>query len=182
MSNLKKICNATLAPVASIALLLTLSGCTGTSEYKERKDQQQTTTLDSSLGIDAQKKRLEREENANTVRYVYLMSFGQIVGYYVIQGGVYDAGTQLAPEQEIICRWSSAESCQAVDSARDNGTYGGDDGESSSSLLTGRWSRPAWTTSRATTRSPSTPPVWAARRSDTERAGANSLRPQGTYS
>ena len=128
MSNLKKIRNTAIALVASIALLLTLSGCTGSSEYQERKDQQQTTTLESSLGIDAQKKRLEREENANTVRYVYLMSFGQIVGYYVIQGGVYDAGTQLAPEQEIICRWSSAESCQAVDSARDNGTYGGDDG------------------------------------------------------
>ena len=127
MSNLKKIRNATLALVASIALLLTLSGCTGSSEYQERKDQQQTTTLENSLGIDAQKKRLEREENPNTVRYVYLMSFGQIVGYYVIQGGVYDAGTQLAPEQEIICRYSS-DSCQAVDSARDNGTYGGDDG------------------------------------------------------
>ena len=126
MSNLKKIRNATLALVASIALPLTLSGCTGSSEYQERKDQQQTTTLKGSLGIDAQKKRLEREENPSTVRYVYLMSFGQIVGYYVIQGGVYDAGTQLAPEQEIICRYSS-DSCQAVDSARDNGTYGGDD-------------------------------------------------------
>lgn len=110
-----------------LAAAIALTGCTS-SEYDQRKEQQQTTTLKDSLGIRAQKERLEREEDTNTVRYVYLMSFGKIVGYYIIKGGVYDAGTQLAPEQEIVCRYNNSESCQAVDSARDNGTYGGDDG------------------------------------------------------
>lgn len=114
--------------VAFIAIsLVALTGCTD-SGYEQRQEQQEAVTLDDSLGIQAQEERLSREENENTVRYVYLMSFGEIVGYYVIKGGVYDAGTQLAPEQEIICRYNSSESCQAVDSARDNGTYGGDDG------------------------------------------------------
>ncbi len=114
--------------IAVVIAAVTLTGC-GSSDYDEREAQQNTVTLDDSLGIQAQTERLQREENANSVRYVYLMSFGQIVGYYVITGGVYDASTQLAAEQEIICRYStSSDSCQAVDSARDNGTYGGDDG------------------------------------------------------
>lgn len=117
-----------------IALLVTatllVSGCTGiNSEYQQRKDQQKSVTLKDSLGLKAQAERLQREENANTVRYVYLMSFGQIVGYYVIQGGVYPAGTQLAPESEIIQPWAGGDR-YVVDSAKDNGTYnsGADDG------------------------------------------------------
>lgn len=112
------------ALIASIML----AGCYNT-EYTERKEQQESVTLDNSLGIEAQKERLSREEDANTVRYVYLMSFGEIVGYYVIKGGVYPAGTQLAPEQDIIQPYVGGDR-YVVDSAKDNGTYnsGVDDG------------------------------------------------------
>lgn len=108
-----------------IVALITLSGCTS-DEYNDRKEKQNSTTLKNSLGIQAQKERLSREDDTSAIRYVYLMNYGQIVGYYVIKGGVYGADTQLAPEQEIICRYNG-DSCQGVDSAKDDGTYGGAD-------------------------------------------------------
>lgn len=120
------------AAIAGLAVIaaLALTGCTS-SEYDQRRDDQNSVTLDNSLGISNQEERLEREEDPNAIRYVYLMSKtagaeSPIVGYYVIKGKVSPAGTQLAPEQEIICR-STAESCQAVDSAKDDGTYGASD-------------------------------------------------------
>lgn len=115
-----------LLAVVSVFALIALMGCSG-DEYNDRRDKQNSTTLKNSLGIEAQKERLSREDDTTAIRYVYLMNFGQIVGYYVIKGGVYGADTQLAPEQEIICRYNTSESCQAVDSAKDDGTYGGSD-------------------------------------------------------
>lgn len=114
--------------VASV-LALGFAGCTS-SDYNDRKSQQEAITLDNSLGIEAQKERLSREDDTSAVRYVYIFApvSGQIIGYYTINGGVYGADTQLAPEQDIVCPYStSAESCNAVDSAKDNGTYGGND-------------------------------------------------------
>ena len=117
------------AAAAAIAMLTGLSACGMNSEFQERKDQQERVTLKDSLGLRAQQERLKREEDANTVRYVYLMSFGQIVGYYVIKGGVYPAGTQLAPENDIVQPLTGGDR-YVVDSAKDNGTYnsGADDG------------------------------------------------------
>lgn len=117
------------ASALALVAILGLTACSDASEYQERKDKQSEVTLDNSLGIEAQKDRLSREDDPNTIRYIYLLAKvdGSVLGYYTITGGVYGADTQLAPEQEIICKWSSAESCQAVDSAKDNGTYGGND-------------------------------------------------------
>lgn len=115
--------------LAAIAIL-GLTACSGASEYQQRKDQQTQVTLDNSLGIEAQTERLSREDDVNAIRYVYLFApmSSEVIGYYTIKGGVYGADTQLAPEQEIICRYNTGESCNAVDSAKDNGTYGGGDG------------------------------------------------------
>lgn len=122
-----KLSTKIIASAAALAIgVVALSGCGATSDYQARKDKQADVTLSNSLGIEAQKERLKREDNPSAIRYVYLMSFGDIVGYYVIKGKVADAGTQLAPEQDIVCRFSS-DSCQAVDSAKDDGTFGGDD-------------------------------------------------------
>lgn len=119
-----------LTAIASLALvsILGLTAC-GSNEYQDRKNQQTEITLDHSLGIEAQKERLSREDDPNTIRYVYLLAKvdGSVLGYYTITGGVYGADTQLAPEQEIICRYNTSESCQAIDSAKDNDTYGGSD-------------------------------------------------------
>lgn len=120
-----------LIAVLSLALVgvLGLTACGPSSEYTQRKEKQSEITLDNSLGIKSQEQRLEREDDVNAIRYVYLFApmSKDVIGYYTINGGVYGADTQLAPEQEIICRYSG-DSCQTVDSAKDNGTYGGGDG------------------------------------------------------
>lgn len=118
--------------LAAVLLSFSLMGVSCTSqEYEDRQDKQTAITLDDSLGIQAQQERLSREEDTTAVRYVYVMPIGskEAIGYYVIKGGVYDASTQLAPEQEIICKYNSGESCLTVDSARDNGTFGGEGGD-----------------------------------------------------
>ena len=120
---------ATAAALTVAALLST--GCSSPATYdnpvNERSKKQNEVTLDNSLGIDAQKERLSREDDVNAVRYVYLINYGQVFGYYVIKGGVYGADTQLAPEQEVACPWNRVDACNTVDSMKDNGTYGGSD-------------------------------------------------------
>ena len=119
---------ATAAAVAVATLVFT--GCSSTTydnPVNERSDKQSEVTLDNSLGIEAQKERLSREDDTAAVRYVYLINYGQVFGYYVIKGGVYGADTQLAPEQEIACPWNRVDACNTVDSTKDNGTYGGGD-------------------------------------------------------
>jgi hypothetical protein len=121
--------NKVAATVAlALAGALVLTGCTGSDEYQDRKDKQKTVTLEDSLEISNLEAKLERENDPNAVRYVYLMNFGQIVGYYVIQGKVSSSGSQLAPEQEAIRRCSGCDHL-VLDSAQDDGTYGqGDPG------------------------------------------------------
>lgn len=112
----------------TILATIAFTGCSASdyvSESDKRDQKQAEVTLDNSLGIEAQKERLSREEDTNEVRYVYLINYGQVFGYYVIKGGVYGADTQLAPEQQGLCPYYN--SCTTVDTAKDNGTYGGGD-------------------------------------------------------
>lgn len=113
------------AVLASLALTGSLAACSST-EYEQRKKLQEETTLANSLEKSNLSEKLKRENDPNAVRYVYLISFAQPIGYYVIKGKVSSSGSQLAPEQEIIKRYSDG---YAVDSAQDDGTYGqGDPG------------------------------------------------------
>jgi outer membrane murein-binding lipoprotein Lpp len=115
----------TAALAALVIASLALAGCSA-GEYQERKDKQSTTTLDNSLGMKNQKDRLEREEDPNQIRYVYLLAKldGNVLGYYTISGKVSPAGTQLAPEQEIVRYYGEG---YVVDSAKDDNTYGASD-------------------------------------------------------
>lgn len=111
----------------TLALGLVLAGCSN-SEYQDRKEQQKTVTLKDSLEIANLEEKLQRENDPAAVRYVYLISFAQPIGYYVIQGKVSSSGSQLAPEQEAIRPYSGAEPL-ILDSSQDDGTYGtGDPG------------------------------------------------------
>lgn len=120
---MKKIIKITALAVAGA---LALSACGNTSEYQDRKDQQDAVTLENSLEKANLLEKLERENDPNAVRYVYLMNFGQIVGYYVIQGKVSSSGSQLAAEQEVIQPYTGGDR-YVVDSAQDDGTYGAGD-------------------------------------------------------
>lgn len=117
------------APIAlALAATLALSGCGNSTSYEERKDLQKSTTLKNSLEKANLKEKLQRENDPTAVRYVYLMNFGQIVGYYVIEGKVSSSGSQLAPEEEFVRPCSGCDGF-TTDSAQDDGTYGtGDPG------------------------------------------------------
>lgn len=112
-----------------LAGALVLTGCSFNDEASERKEKQNSVTLKDSLEVENLKERLQRENDPNAIRYVYLMNFGQIVGYYVIEGKVSSSGSQLAPEQEVIKNCDVCSERSVVDSAQDDGTYGqGDPG------------------------------------------------------
>lgn len=109
-----------------------LAGCAVKSQESiDRESAQATVTLQNSLGIQAQRERLSREEDTTAIRYVYLINYGTIFGYYVIKGGVYGADTQIAPETSTLCNYVTTyedpDHCFTVESAKDDGTYGGDE-------------------------------------------------------
>lgn len=110
------------ATIAAITLT-TATGC-ASEEYRDRKDAQKAVQIDNSLEKTNLKEKLQRENDPNAVRYVYLISFAKPIGYYVIKGKVSSSGSQLAPEQEIIKAYSDG---YVVDSSQDDGTYGSGD-------------------------------------------------------
>lgn len=119
-----------VAATAALALAIGLAGCTASSEdWDKREAEQDSVTLDNSLGIQNLKERLSREEDPNAIRYLYLMSFGDIIGYYITKGKISSSAGQLAPEEDLIKPWNNGRELYNVDSAKDDGTYGvGDPG------------------------------------------------------
>ncbi len=113
-------------------LLLTAGSCGPTAEETARNELQKQ----KSTGETLEKKNLElkrqREENPDAVRYLYLYSFGQPMGYYVTKGKISSSGSQRTPEQDNMwtCGGSSGNyGCSAivVDGAKDDGSYGAGD-------------------------------------------------------
>lgn len=110
--------------------LLGAAGCGPTEEDKARNAlQAQKSQGETQEKINLQKKK-DREENAGAVRYLYLYSFGQPMGYYITKGKISSSGSQRTPEQDIHYTCSSAGStCThvVVDGAKDDGSYGAGD-------------------------------------------------------
>lgn len=115
---MKKIITITLAA----ALLIGATACTANDQRREA--QQASQSQGESLEIKNLKKKKAREENAGILRYVYVMNYGQIVGYYVAKGKISSSGSQIGPETEII---SGGGNGNVVDSAKDDGSYGAGD-------------------------------------------------------
>lgn len=125
---MKKLTKKIALPVAVVlAGSVALAGCSSSNESKDRKEQQKSITLANSLEKANLEQKLERENDPSAVRYVYLMNFGQIVGYYVIKGKVSSSGSQLAPEQEAVDVCGTDYCPEIMDSAQDDGTYGSGD-------------------------------------------------------
>lgn len=116
--------------LASVAVLgaLTIGGLSAcaptTTEYDERKAAQSASQITNSLEKQNLEKKRDKEEDPNAIRYLYIINFGQIVGYYVTQGKISSNGSQIGPESEIVKRWSDG---YVLDSAKDDGTYGDGD-------------------------------------------------------
>lgn len=114
-----------------LACVLALVACTS-SEYDAREAQQkekeeQTANTQEKANL---REKIKRDEaSANKVGYVYVMSFGEFVGYYTIKGKISSNGSQITPEDNVLCPYETGESCLTTDGVQDDGTYGeGDPG------------------------------------------------------
>lgn len=121
--------------VASLIALATLAGCGWDRTTPEQK-QREETQAQKSTGETLEKSNLARkkdlEENPNRIGYLYLYTFGQPMGYYIIKGKVSSNGSQRTPEQDIVtnCGGTSGYygcSQVPVDGPQDDGSYGGHD-------------------------------------------------------
>lgn len=117
-----------LALFAGIALLFALSACSDPGIEQRDVDSAAVKKLQTGTSLEKTQltERLKRQNVSTKVGYVYLLNFGKPFGYYVIKGKVSNAGSQLAPEQEL---YASSYGATGLDGPQDDGTYGtGDPG------------------------------------------------------
>lgn len=115
----------TMTALAAAALALTLVAC-GNSKVDERNAAQEAkkSATKNSLEKANLSERIKRQERPTAIGYVYVLSFGEPFGYYVIKGKVSNSGSQLTPEQDVI---THSYGNLAVDGPQDDGTYGAGD-------------------------------------------------------
>ena len=114
------------AVVIAAGLLLGATACSTESELDKRKAAQGSSQIVNSLEKQNLEKKRDKEEDPNMVRYLYLMNYGNIVGYYTTKGKISSNGSQVGPEQEVVKHYGSY---YTLDSAKDDGTFGlGDPG------------------------------------------------------
>lgn len=130
MDRAKKRLFGIIALALSGALVLTAGACSSeTAEEVARNEAQSQKATGETL----EKKNLElkrqREEDPNAIRYLYLYSFGQPMGYYVTKGKISSSGSQRTPEQDNMWTCKNNHGCQpiVVDGAKDDGSYGSGD-------------------------------------------------------
>jgi hypothetical protein len=120
----------TVVVVLSLGLI---GGCTGqTADDKARNALQDQKATGPTLEKTNLEEKRKREENPDAINYVYLMNFGQVVGYYVAKGKISNSSSQATPEQSVhwTCGGTSGYySCSpvVVDGPQDDGSYGGGD-------------------------------------------------------
>lgn len=122
-----------IAALTGAALLVGMVACSSqTAEEKARDKAQQSAS--AAPGVDTLeqknlKEKRSREENPNAIGYVYLLSFGKVMGYYVTKGKISSNGSQAGPENDIVWTCKSHNGCSpvVVDSKQDDGSYGDGD-------------------------------------------------------
>lgn len=118
----------TVAASVGLGLLLSVTACSS-GDDKARNEIQAKKATGDTLEKRNLREKFKREENPNAIGYVYLMNFGQIVGFYAIKGKVSSSGSQATPEDEIHWTCRSSHGCQPVivDGPQDDGSYGTED-------------------------------------------------------
>lgn len=120
--------NKRFLTVSAIALAATLSltaaSCDGPGPSDRDKSAAAAKPAGETLEIKNLKAKRAKEESPDATRYLYLMSFGKIIGYYVTKGKISSNGSQIGPELESIGSYSAP---AVVDSAQDDGSYGDGD-------------------------------------------------------
>lgn len=113
-----------------VAAVSVTGGCSCTTDDDKAR---QALQAQKATGHTLEKANLEekrkREENPNAIGYVYLMNFGNVVGYYISKGKISSSGSQATPEQDIHYTCSSGGTCShlVVDGPQDDGSYGDHD-------------------------------------------------------
>ena len=122
----KKIAASTLLLGIGVAGLTACGPSDENIAYNERKELASKYDPESSLELKNLEEKRKREDDPNAIRYVYVMSYATIIGYYVAEGKISSSASQIAPETELVSRWSEG---FVVESAKDDGSYGeGDPG------------------------------------------------------
>lgn len=112
------------AALTAAALIFGATACTTESELDKRKAAQGSSQIVNSLEKQNLEKKRDKEEDPNTIRYVYVLSYANIIGFYTAKGKVSSSGSQVGPEQEVVKHYGSY---YTLDSAKDDGTYGAGD-------------------------------------------------------
>lgn len=122
---MNKIAKKLSVAVLAGGLLLGATACSP-GEYEQRKQAQGASQITNSLEKQNAQKKRDKEEDPNAIRYVYLLNYGNYIGYYVAQGKISSSSSQVGPESEVIKYYGEG---FILDSAKDDGTYGpGDPG------------------------------------------------------
>lgn len=121
------------AAILTLILGVGLTGCDAnskpSSEDARRKLQEKKATGQTLEKTNLERKR-KLEENPNAIGYVYLMNYGQVVGYYVTKGKISSSGSQATPTAQILYACDDGlTGCQAItaDGPQDDGSYGSSD-------------------------------------------------------
>jgi len=72
--------------------------------------------------------RLVRFSKANKVGYLYLMSFGKFVGYYVVKGKISSVQSQMTNDNQVWDAGSGEQGETVVNSIGDDGSWGPNEG------------------------------------------------------
>lgn len=120
---------ATVATIGLISLGAVTACSPKSGELQEREQLQSQSRKGTSLELENLKKKKALEENPNTLRYVYILTMGDPIGYYVAKGKISSSSSQIAPEQDLIKVYENSSDRIVMDSAKDDGSYGpGDPG------------------------------------------------------
>lgn len=128
-----------LAPIILVIALFTISACMDEEGGAQSRGQAKTEELFSAQekaipvpnelkGATTERanvaERHKRFSKRDKVGYVYLVSFGKILGYYVIKGKVSSNSSQLTTSDLIIDSCTSSVCTDVVAAPTDDGSYG----------------------------------------------------------
>lgn len=123
-----------------LAVALTLTACSedksksaqnsGQAQTEQAFNQQQTAVpypvdqLKDSQERRNLKERLLRQNNPNAISYLYVLSFAQPLGYYVVKGKVSSTNSQMITDNLVLDRCSGSTCPVVVNAPGDDGSYG----------------------------------------------------------
>ena len=122
---------------------LTFSGCSFPANEQSVQEKEQKTVeqnqlslldrvpapqLDTSLERINIKRRLELFNNESKISYIYLIDYGRVVAFYVVEGKISSGSKRLTTNQKIEKACSGyCESARVVENPSLDGTYGHSD-------------------------------------------------------